>query len=229
MKLQNENLRSLLAAEYVMGTLRGRARSRFEYYVAQDKALAGRVDLWTNEFARLDASLSPVKPPRRVWKNIAARLGITRKRRWWDSVGLWRSTAVIAASITVAVLSYVVITPPPVVEPEYVAVINNQQAQAAWLVKADVQTHTLRVQVLAPQKLAADKAFELWLLPAEKKSPISMGLMPASGSLRLPLDPSLVSMLSSAAGVAVSLEPDGGSPTGQPTGPILYQGAIQLL
>jgi anti-sigma-K factor RskA len=42
----------------------------------------------------------------------------------------------------------------------------------------------------------------------------------------VPLDAGQAAMLARARGLAVSLEPAGGSPTGQPTGPVVYQGRL---
>jgi anti-sigma-K factor RskA len=51
---------------------------------------------------------------------------------------------------------------------------------------------------------------------------VSLGLMPATGRLRLALDDRQRAALAIAANVAVSDEPPGGSPTGAPTGAVLY-------
>ena len=62
---------------------------------------------------------------------------------------------------------------------------------------------------------------ELWALP-DGAAPVSLGLMPASGSARLALDDRQRAALAAATKVAVSDEPAGGSPTGAPTGDVLY-------
>ncbi|MGH8204486.1 MAG: anti-sigma factor domain-containing protein, partial [Steroidobacteraceae bacterium] len=65
------------------------------------------------------------------------------------------------------------------------------------------------------------RARELWALP-EGAAPVSLGLMPESGSIRLALDDRQRAALAAATNVAVSDEPAGGSPTGAPTGAVLY-------
>jgi len=80
-----------------------------------------------------------------------------------------------------------------------------------------------------PPLLPAEKSFELWMLPGKDQAPVSLGLLPTSGVKTLKLDEGKLKILKEASGLAVSLEPTGGSPTGAPTGPILYQGVLVSL
>ena len=66
---------------------------------------------------------------------------------------------------------------------------------------------------------------ELWLLPADRP-PVSLGLLEPAGDNRRPLTPEVERMLQAGAMLAVSLEPPGGSPTGQPTGPVVSTGKL---
>ena len=74
-----------------------------------------------------------------------------------------------------------------------------------------------------------DKAFELWMLP-ESGQPVSMGLLPVSGgSVSRALPAGLLALLKQSKGIAVSIEPAGGSPTGLPTGPVVHTARIVAL
>jgi anti-sigma-K factor RskA len=84
---------------------------------------------------------------------------------------------------------------------------------------------TLRVRPLAPVTVPPGRALELWALPASG-NPIALGLVDAEAGAVLTLATPSDALLAGAKGLAVSLEPPGGSPTGQPTGPILWTGAI---
>jgi anti-sigma-K factor RskA len=237
MKLQNSQLQDMLAAEYIVGTLHGRARLRFEYYMAVLPELRQSVELWSEKLHGLDAALKPITPKKHVWKNIERRLGFIKKQGWLasviNSISFWQFSSALTAGFAVMMMAYIVITPLAEQQPQYVTVINNQQAQSSWLVSINLKTKNLQITSVKPQKLAASKSFELWLLPAAKKAPISMGLMPSSGAKDIKLTAELFAILkqnmNSAVGMAVSLEPKGGSPTGAPTGPILYQGAINVI
>ena len=60
----NEALRERLAAEYVLGTLRGAARRRFEGWMFHDAALRRAVTEWQERLVPM-AELTPaVTPPR---------------------------------------------------------------------------------------------------------------------------------------------------------------------
>jgi anti-sigma-K factor RskA len=68
-----------------------------------------------------------------------------------------------------------------------------------------------------------DRVLELWAVPGSG-APRSLGLISASGATVV----SKAQQLKGAAALAVSLEPTGGSPTGAPTGPVLYVGKLTL-
>jgi len=76
----------------------------------------------------------------------------------------------------------------------------------------------------APSTIApipAANSYELWMLP-EGRAPVSLGLLPGTGNAALPLDAEALAVLAQTMTLAVSLEPAGGSPTGAPTGPVLF-------
>ena len=86
----------------------------------------------------------------------------------------------------------------------------------------------MTVKAVTPVELAADRALELWALP-EGGNPRSLGLVSAAGVARVALPAPAGAALARIPTLAVSLEPKGGSPTGLPTGPVLYTGAVQRL
>src|SRR5262249_45890961 len=69
------------------------------------------------------------------------------------------------------------------------------------------------------------RAIELWLILPNQR-PRSLGLIPPGQPIRLSIPPDLAGRLTPDAGLAVSLEPPGGSPTGQPTGPVIASGKL---
>ena len=229
MRLQGQKLRNQLAAEYVLGTMSYRVRQRFEYYMQGDPSLRIVVSRWSQQLNPLGGFLDPVRAPKRVWKGIERRLQLKTGNSYWKNLGLWRGISALATTAVLVLAIYIGTKPEPVSAPVFVAVVQNQQAQSAWLVSMEPGRKRLNVSNLSAQPIEPDKDFELWLLPANQQAPISLGLIHAAETVQLPLPLSLHAKLGDAAGVAVSLEPRGGSPTGAPTGPVLYQGAITTL
>ncbi|MDX1386954.1 MAG: anti-sigma factor, partial [bacterium] len=95
-----------------------------------------------------------------------------------------------------------------------------------YLLALNPNNHVMTVQALSPVKLPPHKSLELWMLPGENKTPISCGILPASGRGQMTLPKEMMGILLQSQGLAVSLEPEGGAPEGKPTGPVVYQGKL---
>lgn len=234
MNYSNPQLRDMLAGEYVLGTLAGPARRRFEQLLREDYALRDVVSAWERRLAPLVDAVPAVTPPRRVWRNIEQRVTPRPRTRLWDRVGFWRPLGILASAAFVAVVGYALVVTtreaaqPPVAKApatEYVAVLNDQKAQPGWVVSATDFAH-ITVKVLTPSRIEADKAYQLWLLPGDNQPPRSLGLLPTGGAKTVAVPAELQTAMAAGKVLAVSLEPAGGSPTGLPTGPVLYTGKL---
>lgn len=203
-----------LSAEYALGTLRGNARLRFQKRLQSEPELTERVAKWQTLLAGLDRSLMPQIPPEYIWKKITLSLPtkITpRVRRGY--VG-WLVAAALAA---LTLVSYQVIRTPDFTP---LTVMRGAEQQGQWVVSADKALTQLRVTPLQPVAIGANNSLQLWLIPAGQQ-PVSLGLLNVQETTQLKL--AARDTLKNAV-IAVSLEPQGGSPTGQPTGPVLYSG-----
>ena len=60
-----------------------------------------------------------------------------------------------------------------------------------------------------------------------KNPPVSMGVVPVGATISVVVTPELRAKLAQGAVLAISLEPSGGSPTGQPTGPVVAAGDLK--
>ncbi len=124
-------LQDRLAAEYVLGTLRGRARLRFESWAREDAALRRRVAGWEARLNPLADAVKPVRPSPRVWKAIEARVGTdaapprgtasrsaasARGAGFWDSGAFWRPPGLVASGMAAALLVAVAVQEPRVVQ-----------------------------------------------------------------------------------------------------------------
>lgn len=232
MRYRDPRLRTILAGEYVLGTLHGGARRRFEQLLERDPVLRGEVENWEAMLSPLAEALPDRPPPERVWQLLRQRIGGAvdpPASRIWDNLRFLRMGGLLATACTLllAVLLVVQLTREP--EIRYVAVVTDSQQRSAWLITATPQLATLEVRTLQPQELASDRSFELWLLPGGGASPRSLGLLESDAKSARPLPRPVMASLPTGSGLAVSLEPKGGSPTGQPTGPVLYQGRLLRL
>jgi len=225
MKSANRELVDRLAAEYVLGTLRGRARRRFERWLMSPQ-VGALVKAWEDRLAGLEPRLEPVTPPTAVWNGIENKLEFRKAYR--QPAMRWLAVAASLAFFVVAGV-FLLRTPDGGVQvtPPTEQLASTQRS----LLQADPQTIYWRVEVLGDNQelslhvhvvhdLPAGKAHELWALP-EGGAPVSLGLMPHTGDHHRVLTASQRAALASSKQIAVSLEPEGGSPTGAPTGEVL--------
>jgi anti-sigma-K factor RskA len=103
--------------------------------------------------------------------------------------------------------------------------IQQDNGVTGWTATMDLQNARMVVVPASPTAFEQGRAPELWLIPAGQK-PISVGMIMPDKPTTLALDAALLSRLGPTAALAVSVEPIGGSPTGQPTGPVIAKGAI---
>ena len=222
-----------LAAEYVLGTLRGRARQRFETLMGAHPALRLAVLAWYERLMPLTALVKPVPPRPATWQRVQQRLfnhrasvPAPRPVAWWRRLALWQGAAAFAtvAAVSLAVLLAQPGTPqPPIVivlsaTPEAAAL-----AQASFVASVSGDGRSLVLKPLQIGPLGAGRVLELWAVPG-RGAPRSLGLVSASGTTRV----LRARLLADTAAFAVSLEPAGGSPTGAPTGPIVSVGKLEI-
>jgi anti-sigma-K factor RskA len=220
-----------LAASYVLGTLSGRARARLAHIARTDTAVRATIRAWEERLAPLAESAPPINPSPQVWKRIALRLGLPANRQldrgpWWTRVGFWRGFAVasfVAALGLTLALTQLAVAPPT--EP-IVVVLAAQDQPPAVVATMERDSRTMTVKVVGGAPVPADRSLELWMLP-QGAAPRSLGVVPSTGVGRVTL-PALPDVaLAGVPALAVSLEQQGGSPTGAPQGPVLYTGRVE--
>lgn len=217
----NDALRDRLAAEYVLGTLRGGARRRFEGWMYSDAALRMLVKEWEQRLLPMHEFVRTQTPSPQLWRNIEMRLHLKPERsRWhfWRGFGLGMASAAMAAALVVGVGLRQAQTP----SYDLVATLTDQEAQPALLVKADTGQHLMQVRVVGGAPVPPDKSLQLWAIP-KAGPPRSLAVLGADGRATLPLAAGATG--SDVVVLAISLEPRGGSPDPNgPTGPVLYKG-----
>ncbi|MEO0424091.1 MAG: anti-sigma factor [Pseudomonadota bacterium] len=238
MKYTDPTLLDALAARYALGTMRGRARQRFERLMRERADVMAQVVDWERRLEALDppAGETPA-PPARVWHRIVDRLGhapndelASRRQRQRPKPARPSAFTALAAGIAALLLvsgtwfvAQQVQPPSEVLEraPAYVSVIANADGADVWLVQVYDDPAQLRVRVNSAPTPLDDRVYELWMLP-DDGVPVSLGLLPTFGALRTQVSAVALDALARSANLAVSTEPPGGSPTGQPTGDVVF-------
>ena len=246
MRYQNAQLRRMLAAEYVLGTLRGPARRRFERLARTDAALRAEQYFWETRLGRLARTVKPVTPAPTVWLSLQRRIeaGNTVPLRrpapeqpkpvpMWR---IWAGMAAAAAVVAVVMISQrgvlpgtpaitpVAQTPVTPAAPVYVAQLKVPDSTMQWTVSLSLSKGQMTVAAAGDYPQLGQHSMELWWISPQ--GPVAIGLLPVQGTGSLQLPKELVAQ--GGITLAVSLEPQGGSPTGKPTGPVLTSGpAVQ--
>jgi anti-sigma-K factor RskA len=224
MNYEQAELLDRLAAEYTLGTLRGRARRRFERLLADSAAARSAVYRWEDHWSALSRTVPPVEPSPQVWAAVNRRLfggdaaagaaPRVRRRRAWQLA----AAAGLVAVVLIAGLIMRQLAPPPL---QTLAVLGTDTAHPVWRLERRLPLAALTIEVVGTVPPAAGKSYELWALPRGGAAPVSLGLLPAAGRAERTLsEPQRLALLA-ADKVAVSVEPLGGSPTASPTGPIV--------
>jgi anti-sigma-K factor RskA len=217
------------AAEYVLGLLEGDAQLEAERRLASDAAFAREVERWRARFAEFDDTTEPRPAGDALWHRIEATVGRAAPRdarfsawsRLWSDIAVLRA-ATIGASLAVLMLAVGlgVAIRQARLQPTMVAVLlDGDRAGAVVHAFADGRVVLLP---LASINVPSGRALQVWTLPSRERGPVSVGLMDRARTLELDLKdlprPGNDQLFE------ITLEPAGGSPTGRPTGPILFKG-----
>ncbi|HEY6895185.1 MAG TPA: anti-sigma factor [Rhodanobacteraceae bacterium] len=223
--------RSHLVAEYVLGVLDPAQRSEVEMRIARDRAFAREVAVWQLHLAPLADEIESVEPPRYVFTRLQAALFERKRRGWLADVVIWRWLSAGAGAVAAAALAFAFVAsrqpPAPTVVAPMVAAINLDDGKPAFLATIDLARGTMLVLPVSAV-IPAPKVAELWLIPPGDK-PHSLGVVDVAHPVSVTIPPALRSAVTLKAAMAISVEPPGGSPTGQPTGPVIAKGGISSI
>lgn len=220
-----------LAGEYVLGTLDRPEREAAEARSAHEPRLRAAIGDWAERLQPLADTAGEQAPPAGLWPVLLSRVRSVgpalaegaRILRLERTVHRLRIATIgfgaIAAGLAIFVLSEREVAPPPAAGMSYVAVLNGEGGKPAFVAMVNTETGMIRLRRIggAPPP---DKSFELWQVPA-KGPTVSMGVADDISDLR-PMNVSL----KPGEKLAISVEPKGGSPTGQATGPVVFVGDL---
>ena len=213
--------RDMLAAEYALGCLDGEELRAAERRTAIDPAFAQAVAAWQQRLTPLSVLAAPAAPPPDLWRRIEAATGVAQVRTdnvlpFQRRVRFWRGTTFAAMAIAASLAAFMVIRAPA---PARVAVRAPMTGGVPVLVARAERDGALSIRPNGAIVVPDGKDLELWALARGETVPRSLGVLPADGRR-------LIASLAPDTQLLVSLEPRGGSPTGLPTGPVLYGGAL---
>ena len=225
----------VLVAEYVLGLLDAAEHAAMARRIASEPGLAAELKLWQARLANLDAEFAETPAPAGVLPRLERRLfGSTAAAGpagWWNSLALWRGLA--GAGLAVAVVAVGVnLLQPPRIDPrlfanQLVAALSEQGSNVSFVALYNPATGSVRLTALSGQAVP-EKDFELWAIKGTD-APVSMGVIAARARSDVKLSPELLEGFGEGTVLAITLEPKGGSPTGDPTGPIVAKGAATAI
>lgn len=224
MAIDGEELEGL-AAEYVLGTLDADERRAAVARIAADAAFAAAVASCAARLQPLADREAPVAPHPDTFDRILTRIDGEKSASGDNVVKLrgqvrrWRIATMITGAAAAVLVGVVALdatrSPPPT---EFVAMLTPEGGAPAFVLTVDTTKNTLSIRRVA-DAAPADKSYELWAVEPGAQ-PKSLGVVQqASFSRDLPYKPQDLVF-------AVSLEPTGGSPTGAPTGPVVFSGPL---
>ncbi len=231
-RYQNPDIFEHLAMSYALGTLQGKARTRFEALMARHLYLRATTLAYQQKFNGLADLLPAQTPPARIWSRIEKQLGLHTPSRWqrlqhYLSANLsWSLPAV--ASVAAAALTTLFLSQPA--QPEgYIATLKStQQTDKVVVAMAAKQDMNISFEMLE-QALPKDKGMTptLWCIPKNKdEPPMRMGALATAGGQPLPISQDMWKGLQGASQFAISMEPASASGQNKPMGEIVLKGAL---
>jgi anti-sigma-K factor RskA len=220
----------LLAAELAFGLLDSAERQTAEARLGSDGAFAAAYARWQGHAVAMFDHPGEA-PSASVWSAIEARLPANDTAPM-PSVSLrWWRASTLAATAAAMVLGVVALQKPRTIIERVPAA---QQASAPMVavltgkkgfVTVSFDPASGRMTSAVAGLDIGEHSPELWVIPVDGK-PRSMGVMNASAPswAKVPIIAS--SVMVAGVTIAVSVEPVGGSPTGQPTGPVILTGKL---
>jgi anti-sigma-K factor RskA len=228
----------ILAAEYVVGALSADERRAVAARIDADPAFARLVERWEADLSPMADGFQPVEPPAAVKRALDERLFASTASSaqaarsgggLWSSLAFWRGLSA-AAVVGLAILA----ARPQLVEPpvpelpqasRLVASLAPQQSDVHYFVVYDARTADIGLSHVTGER-GSGQDFELWVIEGDQP-PASLGVIPSGSTAHLAVNRALREKIERGAVFAISLEPRGGSPTGQPTGPVVAAGDLR--
>jgi len=222
------------AAEFALGTLEPGERASLAARRQREPELDAAIRAWEARLSPLAEATAPIAPPADFLPAIEARIraaaaepvsdGVTTLRK---RLSRWRAAAIGATGIAAALaIGFVAREATRTNAPtEFVAILQKSADSPAFVASVNLAKGELSVRPLAapPQ---AGKSYELWIIEPKLGAPRSLGIIDAASVTRGARLAEFDRAVVADATYAVTVEPEGGSPNGKPTGPPVFVGKL---
>lgn len=229
-----------LAAEYVLGLLDGDERGTAERMLTSDAAFQARVQQWQKRFSEWDDTATDIPADEALWQRIEADLkpiaqtgtqpaAAARKEpsrglllTLWESLTFWRSFGLAGAVAALALavgMSFFALKASR--QPVLVAVLMTDANQPGAVLRTFANGRA-ELTPLGDMQIPHNHSIQIWTFPNPNSGPVSMGVVQIAKTVLLDIEN--LPRPHSDQLFAISIEPLTGSPTGQPTGPVVMKG-----
>ncbi|MCS6758773.1 MAG: anti-sigma factor [Candidatus Devosia euplotis] len=224
-----EDGRQALVAEYMLGLLSSGAHERAGRLIEDDQNLRAERDFRIARFAALNDEYEDVPVPSHIYASIEVRTfgEVVKARpavRFWESLTVWRSIAAVALAVAVAAIGFSLLqsaTDVSSLTAQLVAALEAEGGPVKFVALYDGRGN-VRLTALSGSAVP-DRDFELWAIQ-DGNNPVSMGVVPANERSAVTISPEIMTGRGSV--LIITLEQKGGSPDGNPHGPIVTKGAV---
>ena len=213
--------------EYVLGTLQGEERVRFEQRLAGDYALQAEVAAWEQRLAPMLDCIEPVNPPKAVWQGIQQQIDspqAVQKTTLWDSLNFWRGLTLVTASLVLGLSLSLLTLRPLTGDLDRMMVVMNDQSEAGWIVGAGAREPMLQVSALHPTQLPANQVCQLWM-ETEPGRLVPVGILPHKGTRAMQLP----AALKASSQFMVTIEAASQAPVQIPSREVVFAGRLTAI
>jgi anti-sigma-K factor RskA len=234
MNYDRPELLDRLAAEYVLGTMSGQARRRFQSIQRALPSAVDAVGTWERRLNALAQSVPPVAPSPATWQQIERRIGAApaaaARGRWraWLAPLLGMAFGVVATVSLVRLHPEALVPIDQVVQERgtlpasYVGLLTDPAGAPVVLASSTRHGRTMSIKILRRIEVPTGKVLQLWAYPA-KGEPFPLGTVPAEGKGSFRMADTSERLLSNVPRLAVSLE-DAPAASGAKPGPVVLTG-----
>jgi anti-sigma-K factor RskA len=223
-----------LAAEYALGTLSAPERAEVDRRLRLEPRLANAVAYWERRLDPLLDAVEPVAPPMDAFPAIKAKIASAESSRGTaDIIDLqrrlrqWRGGAIAAAAMAASLLLFVAVRETaPIRDEKFVAVLEGDDRNPAFVAAVSTKDKSIMVLRVGDLVPAPGHSHELWAVGGDSPAPRSLGLLSAASRFPAEKLGGVDTAELQRTTFAISVEPEGGSPTGQPTGPVVFTGKL---